>query len=160
LGDSLKRLFLVLVSMEFDAALDIQCAGGGPMAVEVTVEIIGLGWLGTRTRHAGALVDFYSRVLGMQLTHEEPGFWVFTLPSGYNVEVFDVDRGKEHFTTGPVAGFAVRDFSAAVQELRAAGVELIGDPGPTWQQFRGPDGNVYELVAAQEPQEISDTPGA
>jgi hypothetical protein len=76
---------------------------------------------------------------------------VFTLPDGYNVEVFDVDHnGKEHFNTGPVAGFAVRDFAAAVAELRAAGVELLGDPGPTWQHFRGPDGNVYELVAAVE----------
>jgi hypothetical protein len=35
-----------------------------------------------------------------------------------------------------------------VAELRAAGVELLGEPGPTWQHFRGPDGNVYELVAA------------
>jgi hypothetical protein len=35
----------------------------------------------------------------------------------------------------------------AVDELRTAGVELLGEPGPTWQHFRGPDGNVYELVA-------------
>ncbi|WP_376770724.1 VOC family protein [Lentzea indica] len=31
-------------------------------------------------------------------------------------------------------------------ELRAAGVELLGTTGPTWQHVRGPDGNVYELV--------------
>jgi hypothetical protein len=24
---------------------------------------------------------------------------------------------------------------------------LLGEPGATWQHFRGPDGNVYELVA-------------
>jgi hypothetical protein len=35
---------------------------------------------------------------------------------------------------------------AAVDELRAAGIELLGDAGPSWQHFRGPDGNVYELV--------------
>ncbi|MEN3305017.1 MAG: hypothetical protein V7603_1219 [Micromonosporaceae bacterium] len=115
------------------------------------MDIVGLGWLGTRTRHADALVDFYSRVLGLQPTHKEPGFWVFTLPDGNNVEVFDVDYGgKEHFDTGPVAGFAVRDLAAAVAELRLAGVELLGDAGPTWQHLRGPDGNVYELVAAKE----------
>jgi hypothetical protein len=45
-------------------------------------------------------------------------------------------------------GFAVSDLPAAVKELRSAGVELLGDPGPTWQQFRGPDGKVYELVAS------------
>jgi catechol 2,3-dioxygenase-like lactoylglutathione lyase family enzyme len=113
------------------------------------MEIVGLGWLGTRTPNGAALADFYSRVLGLRLTHEEPGFWVFTLPDGRNVEVFDAARaGKEHFDTGPVGGFAVRDLAAAVAELRAAGVELLGEPGPTWQHFRGPDGNVYELVAA------------
>jgi catechol 2,3-dioxygenase-like lactoylglutathione lyase family enzyme len=121
------------------------------MASEVDMDVVGLGWLGTRTRNAASLVDFYSGVLGLRLTHEEPGFWVFTLPDGYNVEVFaSEDRGKEHFDTGPVAGFAVRDLAAAVAELRAAGVELLGDAGPTWQHFRGPDGNVYELVAARE----------
>jgi catechol 2,3-dioxygenase-like lactoylglutathione lyase family enzyme len=113
------------------------------------MEVVALGWLGTRTANAAALADFYERVLGLPLVHQEPGFWVFKLPSGYNVEVFDAaNPGKDHFTTGPVAGFAVRDLPAAVEELRAAGVELLGESGPTWQHFRGPDGNVYELVAA------------
>jgi catechol 2,3-dioxygenase-like lactoylglutathione lyase family enzyme len=116
------------------------------------MEIRSLGWLGTRTGEAAALADFYARVLRLRLTHQEPGFWVFTLPDGHNVEVFDTGYpGKEHFGTGPVAGFAVRDLPAAVAELRAAGVELLGVPGPTWQHFRGPDGNVYELVAESEP---------
>src|SRR5436190_24072012 len=105
------------------------------------MDIVGLGWLGTRTQDASGLVDFYSRVLGLRLMHEEPGFWVFTLPDGCHVEVFDAGyRGKEHFDTGPVAGFAVRDLNAAVAELTMAGVELLGDAGPTWQHFRGPDG--------------------
>jgi len=114
------------------------------------MDIVGLGWLGTRTSRAAALVDFYSRVLGLRMAHEEPGFWVFTLPDGHNVEVFDVSHpGKNHFDTGPVAGFAVHDLAAAVAQLRTAGVELLGEPGPTWQHFRGPDGNVYELVASE-----------
>ena len=54
---------------------------------------------------------------------------------------------KEHFVTGPVVGFEVDDLPMAVEELRAAGVELLGSPSPTWQHFRGPDGNVYELVS-------------
>jgi hypothetical protein len=37
---------------------------------------------------------------------------------------------------------------AAVDELRRAGVELQGEPGPTCQHFRGPDGYVYELVTS------------
>ncbi len=43
-----------------------------------------------------------------------------------------------HFSTGPVVGFAVRDLPAAVDELRRAGIELLGEPGPTWWHFRGP----------------------
>lgn len=63
------------------------------------------------------------------------------------MEVFGPDYvGKEHFDTGPVVGFAVRDLDAAVAELRAAGVELLGEGGPSRQQFRAPDANVYELV--------------
>jgi hypothetical protein len=42
----------------------------------------------------------------------------------------------------------VTDLAEAVQELRDAGIALVGEPGPTWQHFRGPDGNVYELVSA------------
>jgi catechol 2,3-dioxygenase-like lactoylglutathione lyase family enzyme len=118
----------------------------------VIMDVIGLGWLGTRTSHAQALADFYEKVLGLTLSHHSPGFWVFTLPDGNNVEVFaDGYEGKEHFDTGPVTGFAVRDLPAAVAELRANGVELLGEPGPTWQHFRGPDGNVYELVAVPDP---------
>ena len=113
------------------------------------MDIVGLGWLGTRTPDAPALVDFYARVLGLRMTHEEPGFWVFTLPDGYHVEVFDDSYGKDHFDTGPVAGFAVRDLAAATAELRAAGVELLAGAGPSWQHFRAPDGNVYELVEAR-----------
>jgi catechol 2,3-dioxygenase-like lactoylglutathione lyase family enzyme len=111
------------------------------------MNITGLGWLGTRTASADALATFYTDVLGLPLVHQEPGFWVFALPDGRHVEVFSPEYpGKEHFTTGPVAGFAVRDLSAAVAELRTVGIELCGEPGPTWQQFRGPDGNIYELV--------------
>ena len=41
---------------------------------------------------------------------------------------------------------AIDDLPSAVEELRAAGIELVGQAGLTWR-FRGPDGNVYELVA-------------
>lgn len=111
------------------------------------MHITGIGWAGTRTAAANDLAGFYKDVLGLLLVHEEPGFWVFELPDGRHVEVFAEEYpGKEHFSTGPVVGFAVSDMPAAVDELRAAGVELLGKAGPTWQHFRGPDGNVYELV--------------
>ncbi len=112
------------------------------------MEITGLGWCGTRTERAAELAYFYEHTLGQRLVYAEPGFWVFELADGRHVEVFSPEYpGKKHFGTGPVIGFAVRDLPVAVEELRSAGVELLGEPGPTWQHFRGPDGNVYELVA-------------
>jgi catechol 2,3-dioxygenase-like lactoylglutathione lyase family enzyme len=112
------------------------------------MEVTGLGWCGTRTGFSRELAHFYEHVLGLRLVHTEPDFWVFELPDGRHVEVFGGGYpGKEHFRTGPVVGFAVRDLQAAVDELKKAGVELLGEPGPTWQHFRGPDGNAYELVA-------------
>ena len=119
-----------------------------PAAILAGMEITGLGWCGTRTERAAELAHFYEHTLGQRLVHAEPGFWVFQLADGRHVEVFSPGYpGQEHFGTGPVVGFAVRDLPAAVEELRSAGVELLGEPGPTWQHFRGPDGNVYELVA-------------
>lgn len=110
------------------------------------MRISRLGWVGTRTDRSSELADFYEKVLQLTLVYTEPGFWVFELPNGTHVEVFSEDYpGKEHFSTGPVVGFSVPDLEAGVAELRDAGVELLGEPGPTWQHFRGPDGNVYEL---------------
>ena len=112
------------------------------------MDVRGLGWSGTRTDRAEALALFYQDVLGLDLVHTEPHFWVFELPDGQHVEVFGRQYpGKGHFETGPVVGFEVTDLAQAVAELREAGIELVGEPGPSWQHFRGPDGNVYELVA-------------
>jgi len=64
---------------------------------------------------------------------------VYELSDGRHVEVFDPGYpGKDHFDTGPVVGIAGRDLVGAVEELQEAGVELLGEPGPTWQHFRGP----------------------
>ena len=113
------------------------------------MNVTALGWLGTRTHHADALARFYADVLGLRLVDHEPDFWKFELPDGRDVEVFGPgDADHTYFTTGPVVGFAVDDLAGAVDELRRHNVELLGDGGPTWQHFRGPDGNVYELVCA------------
>jgi len=112
------------------------------------MDVTGLGWVGTRTAQCEELARFYEDVLGLTPVHKEDGFWVFRLPDGRNAEIFSPEHpGKDHFTTGPVAGFVVKHLTEAVHELEDAGIELLGEAGPTWQHFRGPDGNVYELVS-------------
>jgi catechol 2,3-dioxygenase-like lactoylglutathione lyase family enzyme len=52
---------------------------------------------------------------------------------------------------GPVPLFEVDDLQTARAELVAAGVEVIGeierDASCEWFNFRGPDGNLYELAS-------------
>ncbi len=79
----------------------------------------------------------------------------YGLPNGDVVEVFGpgtryFDFYAEH-ASGPVAGFSVADVDSARDTLGAAGVELVGDVermgGSAWCHVRGPDGNLYQLLA-------------
>ncbi|WP_240674967.1 dihydrofolate reductase family protein [Cellulomonas endophytica] len=44
------------------------------------VEVLGLGWCGTRTEHGARLAAFHRDVLGLPLVHEETGLREFRLP--------------------------------------------------------------------------------
>ncbi|WP_369084826.1 VOC family protein, partial [Ferrimicrobium acidiphilum] len=95
------------------------------------MKVVALSWLGVRTADSEALAGFCEAVLGLALVHREDGFWVFETEAGSRVEVFAPSYpGKDHFVTGPVAGFAVADLDSAAAELAEAGVELLGEPGP------------------------------
>ena len=92
----------------------------------------------TRTDRSAELAYFYEHVLGLKPVHAEPDVWIFELLEG---RMFGVRRGLSQpcaFSTGPVAGFAMCDLPAAVEELRRAGIEMLGEPEPSWQHFRGP----------------------
>jgi predicted enzyme related to lactoylglutathione lyase len=111
-----------------------------------------IGWAGTRTSEYDAMVAFLQAVLGLTTSQEGPDFAAFQLPEGGTFEVFGPrDQDHAHFSTGPVVGFVVDDLGAAVRELEAAGVELLGgqvdERGGGWRHFRAPDGNVYELTS-------------
>ncbi len=110
------------------------------------MEIKGIGWLGVRSSKADDLVRFFQDTLSLEVAYHEEAFWAFDLPDGSQIEVFgEAFPGKAHLTTGPVVGFLVDDLAASVTELEQHGIELLGEPGPSWQHFRGPDGRVYEL---------------
>ena len=116
------------------------------------MQIIKLAWVGTRTESPESTVAFFRDLLGLRLDMTLPGFWMLKMPDGSKVEIFGPDTEmNRHFTTGPVAGFLVDDVSAASDELRAAGVEIlfesgVDDSGNAWVHFRAPDGNIYEFT--------------
>ena len=115
------------------------------------MKVKGIVWLGTRTSNFDAMLHLYRDVMGLPVTHEEPGFVVMELPNGDLVEIFGDDSPDNTFFTHPVAGFLVDDIAAARAEMEAQGIEFIGpiegaEGGYSWTHFRAPDGFVYELT--------------
>lgn len=117
------------------------------------MRVLGVVWVGTRTEAFAETVAFFRDVLGVPLQELEPDFGWSRMPDSSQFEVFGPSDGDHrHFTTGPVPEFLVDDLAAALTELRAAGVEILGEPSldgtDGWLHFRAPDGNVYGLTAA------------
>ena len=98
------------------------------------------------------MVKLFHDVLGLEVTHAEDEFVVLRAGDGDSVEVFGPNwKYNQHFSSAPVVGFLVDDMNEARDRLRRSGLELIGDVkkgerGYAWQHFRGPDGNIYEVV--------------
>lgn len=115
------------------------------------MKVLGLVWLGTRTERFHDMEAFLEHTMGLTRAKSANGFREYLLPNADIVELFGPDEADgEHMTTGPVPGFLVSDIAAATDELRAAGIEILGSlqrqGGYAWQHFRAPDGFVYELV--------------
>ena len=115
------------------------------------MNVTGIAWMGVRTPEFDAMRHLLGSVMGMALTHEHDGVAWFDVGGEAEIQIYsDADADHRFFGEGPVIGFMVDDFAGAREELEAAGVELIG-PGDEnaelcWQHFRGPDGNVYEIL--------------
>jgi len=118
------------------------------------MKVHGLVWVGTRTDAFDETVVFFRDLLGVELEPVSADFAWSRMPNTSQLEVFGpTDRDHTGFTTGPVPEFLVDDVSAALEELRAAGVEIVGQPHiegeggrAGWLHFRAPDGNVYGLT--------------
>jgi len=115
------------------------------------MNVTGIVWMGVRTPAFEELRHLLGTVMGMKTTHASDGVAWFGLGEGAEIQIYD-DRDIDHtfFGPGPVIGFMVDDFAVAIEELAAAGVELLGEGDANeqlcWQHFRGPDGNVYEIL--------------
>jgi predicted enzyme related to lactoylglutathione lyase len=121
------------------------------------MKVHGVVWVGTRTHAFEETVRFFEDVLGVDLRRINPDFAWSRMPNTSQLEIFGPgDRDHPEFTTGPVPEFLVDDVGDAIEELRAAGVEILGTPvvddgeGNGWVHFRAPDGNVYGLTAGRE----------
>jgi predicted enzyme related to lactoylglutathione lyase len=117
------------------------------------MKVHGLVWVGVRTAEFDRTLEFFRDVLGVALTDANEGFASSRMPNTSRLEIFGPDdRDHTYFTTGPVPEFLVDDLFAAAEELRAAGVELLGEVSGTgkegWLHFRAPDGNVYGLTSS------------
>jgi len=116
------------------------------------MKILGLDWVGTRTRHFRETVAFFEQTLGLPVGVRQDEFVRLDLPDSSCLEVFGPgDTDHLYFTTGPVVGFLVEDIDAARHDLWRHGIELLGSTGgeagaARWQHFRAPDGYVYEVV--------------
>ena len=91
------------------------------------MRVLGMVWVGVRTDRFDETVGFFRDVLGVPMEVRASDFGWSRMPDGSQLEVFDATEAEhQHFTTGPVPEFLVDDLPAALDELRAAGVEIHG----------------------------------
>jgi catechol 2,3-dioxygenase-like lactoylglutathione lyase family enzyme len=114
------------------------------------MKITGIAFIGVRTAQFEEMRHLFGDVMGMETTRQEPDTAGFRFDRT-TVELYSPeDEFHSFFPSGPVLGFRVEDFDAAHDELTAAGAQWIGEvqheDGVSWNHFRAPDGNVYEIV--------------
>lgn len=125
------------------------------------MNILRIGFLGTRTDDFQQTADFFQNILGLQTVWEKPGWTGFRLPSGKNdfVEVFGPEKQDTNLypesASGPLIAFIVDDVASAYAEVTAAGIESLGDvywagEGFGWFFLRAPDGNIYCIEQVPE----------
>jgi catechol 2,3-dioxygenase-like lactoylglutathione lyase family enzyme len=110
-----------------------------------------VGFVGVRTAAFAEMAALYRDVLGLEPIHERDGAAWFRAADGTSIHVYDVDDADhDFFGSGPVVGLVVDDFDATRTAMEAAGITFIGEPqregGTAWNHYRGPDGNVYEII--------------
>jgi predicted enzyme related to lactoylglutathione lyase len=118
------------------------------------MRVKAISWVGVKTDSYREMREFFLRVAALSVDFESTDFTVFRFPSGDKLEIFGPasSHPAEQFARNQVmASLLVEDIDAAIEDLRAAGIELLGERGEGgggyfWQHFRAPDGKVFELV--------------
>ena len=111
-----------------------------------------LGFLGVRTAAFDETVALYRDILGLTPILVEPDAVWFRAADGAQIHVYGpTNDDHDFFDAGPVVGLVVDDFDATRAgdgrrrdrvHRRAAADAGVG----VWNHYRGPDGNVYEIM--------------
>jgi catechol 2,3-dioxygenase-like lactoylglutathione lyase family enzyme len=115
------------------------------------VKALRVAWLGIRTDDYERTLGLFRDLLGLETEFEEPDTVELSLPDGARVQLFA--RGHRYHDAfvgfGPVPLFEVDDLDEAERRLREGGFQVgerDRDSAWEWFDFRGPDGNLYELA--------------
>ena len=126
------------------------------------MNVLRVGFVGTRTENAEATASFFGDVLGLSVLQDDPDWSIFQLPTGQFdfVEVYGSGFNDERLVPPGVSSmvsFVVDDLEGAHREVRAAGheasdlmwaAEVFDNPSPEgfgWFFVHAPDGNVYVI---------------
>ena len=116
------------------------------------MKVKSFSWVGVSTDDFERSMRFFRDLLGLEVWVQGEKQAILKTASGQQLEIFGRDEAEKRRTASPVVAFEVDDLQAACEELRVAGVELIGPTGSwngfAWQYFRSPDGHIFELKSS------------
>jgi catechol 2,3-dioxygenase-like lactoylglutathione lyase family enzyme len=116
------------------------------------VQVKSFSWVGVSTSDFERSLRFYRDVLGLEVWVAGDEQAILKTASGHQLEIFGKDEREKRLTSSPVVAFEVDDLESASEELRLAGIELLGEVGRwngfAWQYFRSPDGHIFELKSS------------
>jgi catechol 2,3-dioxygenase-like lactoylglutathione lyase family enzyme len=116
------------------------------------MKVKGFSWVGVSTDDYDRSMRFFRDLLGLEVWVEGEEQAILKTASGQQLEIFGRDEREKQLAASPVIAFEIDDIDAAREELRAAGIELIGDVGRwngfAWQYFRSPDGHIFEIKSS------------
>ncbi len=122
-----------------------------PGAPTGPLRITRLAFLGIATAEFEETARFFQETLRAKTVDAEANVIECHLPDGSALEAFrrGSDMDHPHLETGPLPGFGVSDYHAAIPVLREQGVPVLQTregPWGGWAHFRAPDGCVYEIT--------------
>ena len=116
------------------------------------VKVKSFSWVGLSTDDFDRSIAFFRDLLGFEMWVRGEEQAILKTECGQQLEIFGNDKGDKGLTRSPGVAFEVDDLESACEELRTAGIEMIGDIGRwndfAWQYFRSPDGHIFEIKSS------------